>query len=176
MVTSPVPESIPVDDKVIPNPAITFVIIARPVVTGDVTINSASGIFGSDYHEAESNAPVNTTSATLATKTTLTWTPPVAGTYIISWYFELANNTAEAYSGAGHAGGTTNYSVNNGATVLSSSSIVVVLAEASNGWIPIQGFISQALTNVSTTFTIQYAAGSNTAYIQNARLVAYRVS
>lgn len=150
--------------KVIPGQGISLSSTGVDAGTGDVTITS----FPNDYHEVESNTQTNTALTSPVVKTTLTWTPPVAGTYIINWYFELANNSTA---------GTTNYIVKNGVTVLSQATLGFNVNQTNNGFIPISGFMSVSLTAVSQTFTISYnSINTHTSYIQNARLKAVRVA
>ena len=113
---------------------------------------------------AESEADSTTTSASYSTKTTLTFTPATTGDYLIIATAEMnINSTSNAYGvRLVHSG--TNY----GHTTCAN--------DDANTYRPWGTVVKLNLANSSQTLTIQYnAAGSSTATIRRARILAIRL-
>lgn len=137
-----------------------FVVEAYPnYVTADVS-------FLNSFQYSESNAESSTTAITPQNKLTFIWTPQAIGEYMVEWYFQITNSSAK----------TSHYQVQLNSVDIASAHINIATTYAVNGWIPIMGFTKILLSPISQIFTIDFWAGSTTAYIRNTRLKIYRVA
>jgi hypothetical protein len=126
--------------------------------------------FSQSHEYAESDSESSTTSTDFQTKTTLTFTPPSTGDYIIEWTFELNASTINRRILA---------KVDIDDTTIISGQIgeSSTLSPHPNGWILCSGFKKVNLSNSSKSIKIKFATeiGTSTAYIRNARILTRRV-
>jgi len=117
---------------------------------------------------ASNDAGATNTTTTFASVITLTFTPPIAGTYIIKWTMEMTSSS-------------NNKSVR--AQVLLDTATTIggiyeYVPTAAGNYMPWSGFYETTLTAASHTIDIQFAIGTGpaTATIRNARIAAIRLA
>ena len=119
-----------------------------------------------DYRPAASLSRSTTTSSTFQTKTTLTTPAYVSGTYRVSWYALIDNN-----SDLGE------FRLRNITDGIDQTGIVVWKANDSNEFHPIGGFAEVVFAGIAKAFAIQFRdqSGGNVQGIQQARIEIWRV-
>lgn len=122
-------------------------------------------ILPGNFQFAESAGESSTTSATYQDKTTLTFTPPVAGDYLIMVVSSVANSNADK-----------NDKVNIDLNGSSIAEYTMTDKFAYPDFTTATHFFKRTFTATSQTIKIQWKASANTSYIRNARITAWRVA
>ncbi len=129
------------------------------------SVSGGGGVYGTEYHYAESEAESNTTSGTYQLKTTLTTGTLPSGNYSIFWYSETRNSSTS---------GIVDIRVRYGTTEIGQTEIE---HEDTSDWNPQGGFKSDISLSGVQTIELHYRRIDNgTATIRRSRLKLIRVS